>query len=359
MRITVKKYHNPETWDELLKKHNGSVFMTSAWLHAVSSATREPLLLSFVQNEQVVALIGGLEVKIGKGPEKQLFFYAGISSWQGEKELPGMCKNALLDYAVKNGYIRVIIKSYDFINYIPAGPGRFREFARMEYYMDLNKENESIIKGFDPEIRRRARKAAREGVIFKSTYSKKVLDKLFDLLTSTREIRKSKGYGSYMPLGIPFSDKGVLESLLKKKKARLFYAGYKNEILGVQLFLDSIGRAYGTLMGISKNGYLKSVPSFLLYEGTLSLKKEGYSCYNLGAIPAGKGNKGLKKCKDSLGAEIIVSKEESTDFLSPSLYYLNPLMRFKRFLHKVRIPWRVKKIFLNVADLLLRGRDQY
>lgn len=359
MQIIIKKFRDTESWDELLRGYNGSLFMTKSWLNAVASDSRILVFFSFSKGEEMVGLIGGLEVLSFNNSGKQLFFYSGIASGYNDENVLKSCKKALLDYAIDNGYYRVILKSYDYPGYIPARLNQFKEFKRIEYYIDLKKDTESIVKGFDPDVRRRARKASREGVRFGTTYSTDMLEKLFELLVTTKKIRTSKGYGSYIPLGIPFSDKGVVESLLEQKKARLFYAEHQGEVMGVQLFLDTMGKAYGILMGISKKGYRRSVPSLLIYEGSLALNRDGYDYYNIGAPPVGKGNKGLKKFKDSLGTEIIESSEEATDFLSPSLKYLNPIMKFKRFLLWVRIPWKLKKILLKAADIVIRGRDQY
>jgi hypothetical protein len=359
MQIEIKKVHDTGSWHEMLVSHNGSLFMTMPWLNAVASDSRTPVFFSFYKGEELVGLIGGLEVLSFNQSAKQLFFYSGIAYTCNEKEIIRGCKQALLDFAKYHGYYRVILKSYDYPGYNAIRLKQFKEFKRTEYFIDLKKDEESLSKGFDPDVRRRARKAAREGIRFDTTYSKEIFEKLFELLVDTKKTRESKGYGSYIPLGIPFSDKGVMESLLEQKKARLFYAENQGEILGVQLFLDIMGKAYGILMGISKSGYRRSVPSLLLYEGSLALKRDGYVYYNIGAPPVGKGNAGLKKFKDSLGTEIIESAEDTTDFLSPSLRYLNPVMRVKRFLLWIRIPWKVKRALLKATDKVIRGWDQY
>ncbi len=360
MPITVQKVDDPVSWDNEPGKFKGSIFMTSSWLSAVSSDRRIPCYFRFVRNEEIVALAGGLEVLYGKGPEKYLFFYSGIASSGKDEGVHRECKMALHDYAVDNRYYRLIFKSYDYTGYIPARKDQFVEFRREEYVINLKRDKEVIVNGFSPDVRRRARKAAREGVSFGSTYSKKVLDELFKLLDSTRKIRETKGYESYISLGIPFSDRRVLEKLLERKHARMFYAKDKNDkFIGVQFLIDYIGKAYGVLMGISTEGYRKSAPSLLLYEGTMSLKNDDYDYYNIGALPLGKGNSGLKKFKRSLGGEIIESSEEATDFLLPSLTWVNPLMRLKRFLFRIRISWRLKKLLLKAADTVIRGRDHY
>ncbi len=360
MPVTVQKVNNSVSWDKKLGEFNGSLFMSGSWLNAVSSRERIPIFFSFILDGETVALVGGLEVLYGKRPGKFLFFYSGIASQRNNEVVYRECKMALHDYAVDNGFYRVIFKSYDYTGYIPAGLDQFNQYRRKEYYINLAGDQQAIVKGFAPDVRRRARKAAREGVGFGTSCSKEVLYKLFELLDSTKKTREIKGYGSYRSVGMPFLDRNVCEKLLESKHARMFYAKDKNgRIIGAQLFIDHMGKAYGILMGISSEGYRKSVPSLLLYEGTMSLKSDNYDYYNIGALPAGKKNSGLKRFKESLGAVMIESSEEATDFILPSLTYLNPLMKFKRFLFRIRIPWRLKKLFLMATDTIIRGRDHY
>lgn len=359
MKIFVHKSNKTENWDKELLNRNGSIFMSKGWLSAVSSANLKPVFFYFLADDSNVAMIGGLERTFENKPGKQLFFYSGIASSRIEESFLKNCKNELLQYAHKHCYLRIIIKSYDFNNYIAARHKCLKVFHRSEYLLDLNKETDLIIKGFDPEVRRRARKARREGIVFRVTYSKDVLEELLKLINVTKEVRESKGYGSFRPISLPFLDRRVIENLLAERQARLFYAEDHMGILGVQLLTYNLGKAYGLLMGIAKRGYKRAIPSFLAYEGTMFLKEEGFYYYNFGPIPLGRTNQGLRKFKESLGAKIIESVEESTDFLSPGLYYLNPLMKLKRFLHKIRMPWRLKKFILRNLDFIISGRDKY
>jgi hypothetical protein len=85
----------------------------------------------------------------------------------------------------------------------------------------------------------------------------------------------------------------------------------------------------------------------------------GYSYYNVGGVPRSNKHHGLQDFKGRLGAEVIASAEEVTNFMSPALSYLNPFLDSKGFYMGLNFTGKIKRPFLIFADLIVQKRDQY
>ena len=113
-------------------------------------------------------------------------------------------------------------------------------------------------------------------------------------------------------------------------------------------------------MGTSLKGYKVGSPSFHYYEIVRLLKEKGYSYYNVGGLPSANSHKGLKEFKGRLGAEVIKSAEEVTNFMSPALSYLNPFLDLKRFLRGIKfLPGIIKRPIIVFTYLIVQKRDKY
>lgn len=360
MKIDVEKIETPDIWDQQLKNYNAGIFMSSAWLTALSNNERKPVYLRLLLGSEPVAVLGGLGIFIGKGPAKQLLFYSGIASRSKDPSLMKSCKLALYEYAGKNGYKRISMKSYDHHSYVPAKISQFKEWKRAEYIFYLDRNKEVIINGFDKDFRRRARKAKRDGLIIKNSNSSELTDIMLKLINETYEIRQQKGYGQYSYTFLPFFEKIQINKLINQGHASFYLAQRENEILSIQLVFSWEGKVYGIYMGTSANGYKLGAPSFLLYEIVGILKDKGYSYYNIGGVQRSPKHSGLRNFKDSLGSEIVNSSEEATNFSGLPLSFLNLFLDLKRFLLEGKIiPWRIAKLLIYIIDIILNKKDKY
>ncbi len=356
--ILVERVENPESWDIELERFRGSVFMTRKWIEVISCEGRDPVYLRFVSNGEVMALLGGLELLNAKGTAKQLFFYSGITSRTSDPELIRKCKQALYQFAKNNNYYRVSMRSYDHKSYIPTRLKQFKEFQRIEYVVFLDKNKDEVFRNIDADIKRRARKAKREGVVLKKSHSKSLTNTLLSFLNETYNIRKSKGYGDYTSLYIPLFKHEEISKLVTTRHASLYYAEFQNEILSIQLVFACQGKAYEIFEGTSLNGYKLNAPAFLLYEVTGALKDMGYKYYNHGGVPQSLKHIGLKKFKKKIGAEAVASAEEVTNFITFPLNLLNPLLNLKRLLINPKISSGIlKRGIMKIINIILNKRD--
>ena len=353
MNISVRRIEKFTEWDMLSEGFHGSVFISRAWLECIANEVRKPFLLQFFHKNERIAVLGGIEAPLKTPGRKHLICYAGLFFKEQDTTLIYNCKTALHTYARENNYYRITLKSYDHHGYWFVPHKKFFTYHRMEYILDLSKGKENLIQNFDPDFRRRVRKAEREGAVFKQSYAAALVDSLFDLLDKTQQTRKAKGYDNYTYLFLPLFDKPEVEKLVKRKAARFFYVEYLSKIVCIQLIIAHQGKAYGILMGTDPMGYKLGAPSFIFQKGIEALCNEGFLYYNLGGVQPGKNHGGLKQFKDSLGAEIMQSVEETTHFIKYPFSLLNPALGLKRFLqHAKFIPWKIKKPIIRLADYL-------
>ncbi len=360
MNIIVQRVADPIGWDVDLDDYNGSLFLSSAWLSSLANGERMPVYLLFRHNDKTIAMLSGIDAPVRKSKRRQLFFYSALALKDKDIYQVQFCKQALYAYARAKGYVRISLKSYDQHSIQSHGSKLFKEFSRMEYLFDLGKGQEDVVKRFSPDFRRRARKAEREGVVFRQSYSTDLITPLFELLHTTLNTRRAKGYGNYTYLYLPFFNRKEMEALLRKKAATFFYVEHAQKILSIQFVIAFRKKAYGIFMGTGPEGYKTGTPSFLFHKGVEYLCQGDYQYYNLGGVQRRKSHKGLKKFKDSMGARVIESMEESTNFLHYPLRLLNPLMNLKRFSeHADMLPWRIRKPVIALCDFILAGRDKY
>ena len=358
--MTVEKLENCSNWDEELESFGGGIFLSSTWITVISNNERKPVYLRFNEDNKPVGLIGGIELPVKNGPSKQLFFYSGIASGSSDASSVRRCKTALYEYAQRCGYQRVSMRSYDDHSYLHARLRQFKERERIEYVYYLDRDNKQFYKCFDRDLRRRVRKAKREGAVLRKSYSPGLIETLFALINETYNLRQAKGYGKYNNLFLPFFSRDEIERLLRTRHACFFYMEKDGEIMSIQLVISQGKKAYSILMGTSMAGYGEAAPSFLFYELAMTLKDQGYTYLNIGGISRGNRQSGLKKFKDSLGAGIVKSAEQQTDFISPPLSYLNPFLELQRFVRDLQpVPGKIKMPFLFFIDLIVQKRDRY
>ena len=222
--MIIERLENSDYWDDALESFRGGIFMTTAWIAAMSNNERKPVYLRFIKDDKPVAFLGGLEVYIKDGPGRQLFFYSGITSEIHDPSFIKSCKIALYNYAKKNGYQRISIRSYDYQSFVNAGVKQFKlRKERMEHVFQLTRDNDSLINGFSRSVRQRARKTRREGAVLKKGHSPELVEKLFSLINETFNLRRSKGSGAYSYLFLPFCTRAEIERLVNERYASIYY----------------------------------------------------------------------------------------------------------------------------------------
>ena len=357
MDLDVICLEKPEGWDAELKQFKGSLFLSQTFLESIPSKSGIPVYFKILKDNKTIALLSGLSRPINHF--RQLFFYAGFAGSFNDPENLKECKSALIRFARDNSIARLTFRSYDDTSFIEA---QIKELIiarkRAEFVFDLTKTKDDITQGFDRDLRRVIRNSIKNKIVFKQSFSFDLFDHLINLIDRTHEIRVSKGYSGYNAFVIPFIDKNVIKNLLETRSATFFYLKEGNEILSMQFTIMSSGRAYGMLMGTSKTGYKLGAPSRLFYDIIMYLKEKDFYSYNIGGVPDGPKNLGLRNFKESMGPLIFQSREENSDFLISSLSQYNLIMQFKRKIMDMPLPYLVKKVLRKILNFLVKNPDQ-
>ncbi len=359
MDINVIDSSGSNEWDYELKSLNASIFLTYTWLNALNSEQTKPLYLKFLAVNEIVGFIAGLIRPIRNSTHKQLFFYSGPICTKKNPALFDECRKALLVYAKANGFQRVTMHSYDISFYLKTRIKKFITRERAEYFFDLSPDFQEFERLINRDTRRSIRKAKKNGAVFDSGYSYELLDRLLLLMKSTFDIRLSKDYNRYPIFSMQFLDRHAMRKLLDSRIATLYYVKFGEDIVSMQFVVAINQRTYGIYMGTNALGYKLAAPSLLFYQIAHDCKQKGFHNYNIGGVPLGKKNEGVRNFKKNLGAKTVQSCEETTDYLISPLNNINFLLVIKRFLLNVRLPWIVKKQLLRGIDFYIMGRDQY
>ncbi len=359
--IQIEAFYQPSPqWREHLKNFEGSIFLTQQWLEAFQETVGQPIYFVFREQNNLRALIAGLEKPLGNGKRRQLFFFSGIASADKDPGLLKECRIRLLHYAREKKYWRVIMKSYDYLvdcrsrdikEYVP--------FRREEFIFDLTLDCQAITHNLGHSTRQKIRKAREAGLVFKEGRSEGLLMKLFQLMDCTCQIRAAKGYGKYSVYCMPFLTQKIALHFLKNKQADLHYIEKEGQILSMSFLIILAQKAYCIWMGTHPAGYNIAAPYFLTHETLWRLRQQGIKCLNMGGVPLGRKNQGIKRFKLNMGARAIECAEQSTNFLIPPLCYLNHILNFKRFVQSMHLPWTIKKNLLQALGLILRNQDRY
>lgn len=354
MDIKVIESSGNNEWDSELKKINASVFLTYAWLDSISSDESKPIYLKFLADNEVIGFISGLIRPFRNRYRKQLFFYSGPACTYKEPAILDKFREALLDYTKASGFQRFTMHSYDVSFYFKSSLKNLITRDRAEFCFDLSVDFQKFESQIERDTRRRIRKAKKNGLEFSSGYSDELLDRLLLLMKSTYDLRLAKDYENYNMFSMQFFDRRVMRKLLDSRIATLYYVRFGNEIVSMQFVATINQRAYGIYMGTNTLGYKQAAPSYLFYQIAYNCKQNGVYIYNIGGVPPGEKNKGIREFKKNLGAKTVHSSVETTYFLLFPLKMLNVLFLIRRINLGVYIPWIIKKPLIKIYNLFLK-----
>lgn len=316
-----------ENWAADLSQFAHSLFLAPEWIESVRKENDIPIYLNISYKNEVVGKISGLIRKFGYLKGCQFYSYASFALKESNQLLFNEFHNLLLRFAVKNRISRIIIGSYDQQNSLVCQSKKFYTTKRLEYHVDLKREDIHFSKGF----RKNARKAQNNGFEIKKSDSESIVEILVGLLNSTRQHRLIKYGVDYNPFFLPGMDEETLKQLVKRKYANLVYATKNGEApSSIQINLIKDNRIYGLLMGSNDTAYELGIPSLI----DLTIIQQGQETadvyYNTGGIPVNEENKGLAQYKEAMGGEKKNVFGATTNYLTFPYKLLNPIMALGR-----------------------------
>lgn len=318
------------TWSKDFSLFNYGLFNTPEWVTSISEAKYPPVYYDFVYDNEVIGKIGGLILNGGAIKGRQLLFYSGPALKVWDSNVFISCLRALWTFARDNRYSRIHIRPFDqHLKELVTVKGYFHT-KTSEYIVDYKKlEQLKFSFGF----KQNAKKARKAGAIFYKSTSLEVLNRMFELMDSTRDTRKNKYGQDYNPMFMVNLTKESLSRLLDSGIGVLNYAEIDGIIHSVQLNVEKNGQLYGLLMGSDEIAYKNGLPSFIDQNISIQAFETGCQYYNLGLIPPeNQGGAGIRKYKEAVGGLEMVSYGYYSYYITYPMKMLNPLLKLSKMI---------------------------
>jgi hypothetical protein len=178
---------------------------------------------------------------------------------------------------------------------IPPLPGELTRRDRVEYVLDLGREN--VLDGISSQHRRNISRASKAGLSIRRTRAQSACAQHRELMDSSLERRANRGEKVHLlEVATPLA-------LLASQSGEIFQAVDGDRVLSSVLVLRSSQGAYYQSAGTLPDGMKLGASPFLISQMASILKQEGVQVFNLGG--AGKGSPGLQRFKAGFNAREI------------------------------------------------------
>lgn len=239
---------------------------------------------------------------------------------------------SILSYAKQNYYNRLVISSYDnWQNLIEAIPESYLN-QREDYVFDLTLPNPHLIHSSRFKKNYKKSLLTHPQVVENST--SEGISNLLHLLKTTHHIRLSK-YSDYDVFYLPHTNEHQLQKLIDNKMGRVYEIRVENQVHGIALNLEANHSVFALFMAYDEFAYKNGLAAYFFYQLIDRYKNEGFTRFNLGGIPKGKENSGIKVFKESIGAQSIRLNGLTTNFLLYPQKILNPILHLVRMMKKL------------------------
>lgn len=305
----VAKIVKPDYWLKIEKKYNINPFISASWLNAFSDETKSPVHIVIYFNDILVGLISGLEIKskylIFKSISKRYYFFSGPYVVDNHCLTVTECIKSIWDLSLNQGVQKIKFNSYCFHTNFPLNDQcRFKKKIRSEFIIDLQCTVDQAWAKIKKSQRKRINKLEKMNtVFFESPISNsiKMLDQGFDCV---KERKISKGYDiDYSPYYMDFLDDSAILNLLKNNTGHIYQIVCDGEILCSSFVIENIEYAYSIFFGSSKNGYELGASAAMKWELIKKYINKNMKSFNLGGLPNDSSLWGIRKYKESMGAE--------------------------------------------------------
>lgn len=325
LRLTVADRADRD-WSAWLEKLGGNIYHSKEWAEIQVSATSRSLFFHWQDDSDcVVAIALGVEnwsrlPLLGRHSKRlELESYpATDSSHQGliDDLLP-----QLLDYAQKSGHSSLKVQSYYTDSRpLPAAQPSFATEDRIEFLVDLTKDEEQLWKNLGSTHRRKIGKARKHNLKFESADDLEGMRTFRKLQIQSRDRRENRG-----------EDIGRIEDSYYEKLGQAYF----ERSLGRVHFMTDKGvaisgafvsiynkKAYYVYGGSSDEGFEMNAPALLFWEMFSNYRESGCLEFNLGGVPASAADKeaqshGLYRFKAGFGGSQISCVSLSAENLQP------------------------------------------
>ncbi|MBD3313680.1 GNAT family N-acetyltransferase [Candidatus Woesearchaeota archaeon] len=150
------------------------------------------------------------------------------------------------------------------------------EHVKDVYYINLSRQEDEIVDGFEKRNRNSISKSKRSGVTVKRSKDRDNLDAFYSIYCETMDRRKAEGFYYY--------SRDFFDDLIRKlgDSVQLFLAKHDGKTIGASFFLAENDIVHYYLSGMD-HGYSRYCPNnIILKEAILWAKNKGFRIFNLG-----------------------------------------------------------------------------
>ena len=303
-----------------------SLFITPEWIESVAINSSSPIYLHFYnEHQQHIAKLAGLIMPGSKRSGRYLYFYAGPALAHNQHEIYQQCIDALVHFCKSEDFTRFHIDCSDHLSGIPCHQNGGIPIVYSEYVMYFNQTP-----SFNKSFRYNVNKAIKNGAEFHHDNSPSTLNKLFELLNTTRELRYSKYGEKYSAFPFLHLNPQTMQNLVESGLAQLYYASVNDEIHCVRCALEKNGRIFGLMIASDATAYKLGLHHFIHYNLINQYHQQNALYYNISGTAQGDEGKGLSDFKASMGFERVIEYGKDSLYLTFPRTLLNPLIRIKK-----------------------------
>ena len=182
---------------------------------------------------------------------------------------------------------------------------------------------------FNKSFRYNVNKAVKNGAQFHHNNSKIILEKLFDLLNTTKQIRYSKYGENYSAFPFLHLNQLTIAKLVDSNLAQLYYASVNGDIHCVRCALEKNGRVFGLMIASDEIAYKMGLHYFIHYNLIKQYHQQNALYYNISGTADGDQGRGLSDFKESLGFKRVYEYGKDSLYLSFPRSLMNPLIKLK------------------------------
>jgi len=325
-----------KTWNKDYEFFEAGLFNSYEWVESISNQNTTPIFLNFIRNNEVIGKIGGVVISAGRIKGNQIYFTSGPALRKWDNILFEQCLLELYKFSKKKGYSRIHIRPFDQPVHEIAAPKHFFGTSCEEFLVTYHDKMDKI--DFGSNFIRNVKKAQKAGATFHRDQSPEVLTRMLELIDETQKTRIEKYGKAYNPMYMVNLNQESLRKILESGMGVLNYTLLNGQINSVLFSLEKNKKIYFLLMGSDETAYNFGLPSLIGYNISTNALAQGYTYYNLGLIPsAEEGGQGLKRFKESQGANVVIRHGYYSYYLNLPLNILNPLIKMSKKLPKNKL----------------------
>lgn len=302
----------PPAWDDAIHRLEGTAFHSTAWAdyQRASRGARPVFLLARDGTGQAcgaaLALLHGRAWRVPGAPRGDLVLPAHPAARDRDPETAGQLLAHCEAVARSMGCTRLRLDSFMSAAspIVPAAHG-YAEYGRVEFSVDLTRDEASLWQALHRKQRERIRQIRRAGVTLESASGPEDLSRLQAARESTRGRRVGRGQGYEASPDALYDH--LDRCLVKRGMGRLFTARAGDETIAAIFFVTFAGRACSIFSGSTERGYRLGAQSGLYWAAVETFRAEGLVELNRGGVPAAAADEahplhGIYQFKLRLGA---------------------------------------------------------